>query len=109
MEMVRRGPLNLQQALESPKSNNPSRPANLRSMEGFKAVDSLRRLGFEVPFEEPQPDTIRQKISNREAMLLDGLNLFPHIEVLGRRSAHAAKGRRPRARRRAYGACQYCS
>ena len=59
-------------------------PANLRSVEWFKPVDSLRRLGFDVPLEEPQADTIRQKIRNREAVLLDRLHFFSHVEVLGR-------------------------
>jgi hypothetical protein len=66
-------------------SSRPSHlPAKLGSMKRLKVIDNVRSLGLQIPFEEPQADTIRQKIGNREAVLLNRLNLFSQVEVLGR-------------------------
>src|SRR5258707_6889615 len=66
------------------------RPPQLRAMERLQIVNRIRRVVIHIPFEEPQRDSIRQKIGNGEAVLLDRLDLLFHVKIRRRSRTHAA-------------------
>src|SRR5215469_2196130 len=66
-------------------------------MEWLQIVYSLRRLRVHIPFEEPQTDSIRKKIGDGEAVLLDRLYFFPDVQVRGRSRAYTSERRWPTA------------
>src|SRR5262245_38154972 len=83
----------LRLALRSPRQH--------RRMERIEAVDRLDALRLNVPLEHPQHDLVGREICNGEAVLLDRLYLFVHVEMGGRQRAGAPARRRPAAWTRA--------
>src|SRR5215472_14708155 len=70
-------------------------------VEWIEAVDRLDALRLHVPLEHPQHDLVGRKIRDGEAVLLDRLYLFVHVEMGRRQRAGAPARRRPAAWTRA--------
>jgi len=60
------------------------RYAEYRRMERIEAVDRFDALRLHIPLEHPQHDLVGGKIRDGEAVLLDRLDVFGHVEM-GRR------------------------
>src|SRR5215831_9451252 len=68
-------------------------------MERIEGVDRLDALRLHIPLEHPQHDLVGGKIRDGEAVLLDRLDVFVHVEMGGRQRTGAPTRRRPAAGR----------
>src|SRR5215475_4816889 len=59
-------------------------PSQYCRVERLEVVDRLDALRPHIPLEHPQHDLVGGKIRDREAVLLDRLHIFVHIEMGGR-------------------------
>src|SRR5215468_7326905 len=82
-------------------------PRQHRRVEWIEVVDRLDALRLHIPLEHPQHDLVGRKIRDGEAVLLDRLYLFVHVEMGGRQRAGAPARRRPAAGTRADRTGQY--